>query len=531
MTTDVSQSHARAAGAGVATAALLVTVVTAVSRLTGFVREAVIAGVFGVTADVDAYLVAHQVPNVLITLLSTALVTATIPVVSSRVRNGEIDLGHQLFRTVTWVVTVVLGVASVVMALGAPVVVRLLAPGFGPAAASQAAELTRVLLLATVFVAGMNLVGGLLQVHRRFFWPAIVGVPFNAAMIAAALFLGRLIGVAALAWGFVAGSVLRVAVQLPALRRTGFRWLGPIRIRDPGMAAVGGLLPVILIGHVVSNLNVVVDRMVASGLPDGAIAALNYAYRLVGLPHGLLVIALLQVLYPALGAAAAQRRTFARLTTRGMSALITLLAPLATVMVILAAPIVQLVYGRGAFTSDDVSRTAVALAAFAPGLVALGARDVAMRALYGLQDRWRPAAVAGVGMIVNIVGDLVLGPRWGIVGLGAATSLSFAVSAALAVTALARPHRGVVVGDLLGAVARNAVAIVPTALTIRMLGGLTPATTAAWMLVGLAAAVAAGVVVHLLTLRLLRAPELAALRDLVHDLAARFTGWRRQRST
>lgn len=521
MSTDTRPPSGSTARSGVATAAVLVTVVTLIGRITGFVREAVIAGVFGASADVDAYLVAHQIPNVLIALISTAVVTAMIPAVSARVRGGEVVAGHRLFRTVTAVVAAVLSVAAVAMAVAAPSVVRLLAPGFGTANTQLAAELARVLLIATVLVAGMNLISGMLQVHRRFLWPAVVGVPFNVAMIAAALFFGDTVGVSALAWGFVIGSLLRVVIQLPPLHRTGFRWLGPVRLRDPGMAAITGLLPVILLGHVVSNLNVIVDRMVASGLADGAISALNYAYRLVSLPHGLLVIALLQVLYPALGAMAMQRNEFARLTTRGMTALMTLLTPVVVALVVLALPVVELIYGRGAFTDDDALRTAAALAAFAPGLIALSTRDVAMRALYGLQDRWRPAAIAGVGMAVNVVGDLTLGRWFGVVGLGAATTLSFAASAVAAVVWLARAHRGVVAGELVAAMGRNALALVPTAAAVSALSGLAASASAVMAMVGVAAAAGCGVLVHLAALRLLRAPELSALRAVAHELAGR----------
>lgn len=199
-------------------AALLVTVVLALSRVTGFLREAVTAAVFGATAELDAYLVATQVPNVVIALLSTATVTAATPVIAARIRGGDTEEGHQVFRTLSLAVLAVLGLASVAMALVAPAIVHVLAPGFPPEQVALAASLTRVLLLATVLVAAMNLVSALLQVHERFFWPAVVGVPFNLAMIVAALVFGRRYGVAALAWGFVIGSVLRVAVQLPPLR-------------------------------------------------------------------------------------------------------------------------------------------------------------------------------------------------------------------------------------------------------------------------------------------------------------------------
>lgn len=270
-----------------------------------------------------------------------------------------------------------------------------------------------------------------------------------------------------------------------------------------------------------SNVNTLVDRAVGSTLPDGAIAALNYAYRLVTLPHGLLVVAVLQKLYPALGAAAGDREAFSRLTTRGTTTLVGLLVPLAAVLVVLAEPVVAVVYGRGSFSARDAARTAAALAAYAPGLVALGVRDVALRGLYGLADRWRPALVAAAGMAVNVVGDLALGPRFGVVGLGAATSMSFAASAALGVGLLARVHGGVGVGQAVAALGRGALAVLPAGLVMAGLAGVLPGTGTAAALLRVVVAGGAGVAVHLLVLRLLRAPEVTELGALGGSLLRR----------
>ncbi len=245
-------------------------------------------------------------PNVLIALLGTAAVTAAVPAVSQRVRGGGVARGHRLLRTVSLVVLSALAATSLALAAVAPAVVRVPAPGFGPEQVALAGSLSRILLL------------------------------------------GRRLGVAALAWGFVLGSLLRVLVQLPSLRRTGLRW-GPIRLREPGTAAIAGLLPVIVLGHLASNVNTLVDRLVGSTLDEGAIAALNYAYRLVTLPHGLLVLALLQVLHPALGAVADRRAEFRALTDRGASVLVAVLVPAAGLLAALAAlavPVVTLVSCR-----------------------------------------------------------------------------------------------------------------------------------------------------------------------------------------
>lgn len=190
------------AAGGLATAAVLVSVVTAASRVTGFARDAVTAAVFGAGADLDAYLVAGQVPNVLIAFLGTATVTAALPTISRRVRSGEVAAAHRLVRTLCAAVGTVLALASLALAVAAPALVRLAAPGFGADQAALAGGLARVLLVSTVLVAGTNVVSALLQAHRRFFWPAAVGIVFNAAVVAVALLVGRRAGVAALAWGW-----------------------------------------------------------------------------------------------------------------------------------------------------------------------------------------------------------------------------------------------------------------------------------------------------------------------------------------
>lgn len=519
---------------GIAGAAALVAVVTAISRIAGFGREAVIAAVFGASADLDAYLVATGVPNVVIALLSTVAVTAFIPEVSRRVRGGDVAGGHRLFRTVAAGVIVALGLGSLLMAVFAPAVVRLMAPGFAAPQLALAASITRVLLIATVLVAGMNLVSGLLHIHGRFFWPAFVGLPFNAAMVVAAVGFGRQYGVTALAIGFVVGSALRVIVQLPAMARAGFRWRGRLELADPGVRAVTGLIPVIALAHLTGNVNAFVDRIVGSGLEPGAISALNYAYRLVTLPKGLFVVALIQVLYPALGAAATatMRARFGALLGSGLRMLLVLLVPIAVALVVLAEPVVTFVYQRGAFTPADAVRTASALAAYAPGLVAVGVRDLGIRALYGLGDTRTPAVTAVTAMLVNVAGDLVLGPLFGVAGLGAATTLSYLVAAGLVWRALARRHGALRMAEV-SAPTLRALVIAPLSAGAMLAVHALTGGGGGFMARGavLAVALTVGALVHVSVLSVLRAPEARELLGAAGRAWARLRGGQPTRRT
>lgn len=198
-----------------ARAAALIFAFTAVSRVLGFLREAVFAATFGASAELDAFFVAQGPQNIVVTLVSTAVVTSAIPVLAAYVSDGDDGRARATFNAVFTLVLGALIAAAGLMAIFAEPLVRLTAPGFDPEQVELAARLARILLAASALVAATNLISGLLQAHRRFLWPAVVGIPFNVAMIGAALLLAGDLGAVALALGFVIGSAARVAVLAP----------------------------------------------------------------------------------------------------------------------------------------------------------------------------------------------------------------------------------------------------------------------------------------------------------------------------
>jgi putative peptidoglycan lipid II flippase len=173
---------------------------------------------------------------------------------------------------------------------------------------------------------------------------------------------------------------------------------------------------------------------------EGTISALNYGFRLITLPHGLIALALVQVAYPALGAAGAEddRPAFRELLRRGLGTLGLLLLPIAAAAVVLREPVVALVYQRGSFDAEDLSLTADAVAFYSLGLVFLAWRELIARAFYSHGDARTPMVVALVAIAVNVAGDLTLGRAYGVAGLAGSTSLSFAVALVLLAVALER---------------------------------------------------------------------------------------------
>lgn len=510
-----------------AAAALVVAVGTLAGLLLGFLRDIVIAGRFGASSQIDAFLVAQAVMNLVLGLIAGALAKAVVPVVARSVEHGRPGDGAASLRVALTVATVVLTAGGLLMWLAAPAVISVLAPGFDRSTANLAVELTRILLVATVFVAGTNILAGAAQAHRIFLWSALQGVPFNLAVIAAAVFLSAFLGVHALAVGFVVGSVLRLLLQFVPLRRLGVRLVPSFRLRDPGFREIAGLVPGLLVTSALSNVNTLVDRAVGSTVGEGSISALNYAARLLSVPQALLVVALVTTLYPAFSAATAPERRgeLAELVRRGSAVLLALLVPVVVVLVLAGDAVVVLVFGYGEFDDRAVGLTAAALAASAAGILALGMHDLLTRVGYALGDTRAPILAAVAGMGVNVVGDLTLGRALGVSGIALSTAAAFVVAAVLLAAALHHRHRAVdpvaltlVAGRLLAVGAVSAAAAYGVMALLR----LDPATDGAGpagLLLG--ATVAATAAAYLVGLRCLAPREFAGLVEFGRDAVRR----------
>src|SRR5215203_3392971 len=498
---------------GIAQAAALVTGLTAGSAILGFLRDVVIAGVFGAGANLDAYLVAQGLMNLVLALIAGAMAKATVPVLAAQTAGaaGDSSKASHTLSVVLTVTLLILGLGSLIMALAADLVVTVLAPGFEGSQADLAACLARIVLMATVLIAGTNLLAAAAEAHRRFFWSGVQGIPFNLIMIGSAVWLGPRYGVTALAVGFVAGSAARLACQLVPLRALQLRLRASLNVHDPGFRNIAGLVPPLLLGSALGNVNTLVDRAVGSMVGEGTISSLGYAWRIIGLGETLLVASLLTALYPAFGAAAGGRdlAEMRRLVGRGLSTSATVLLPVCGFLLVCASPLVALLFQHGSFGPSDTQRTATAVLWYAPALVALGWRELVVRASYALGDTRRPVLVAVVAMAVNVVGDLSLGLAFGIKGLAASTSLSLVCAALVNTWLLGARHRAVDLKPLFGMVGRTAAAAAGTAagaLVRRLLGPVVGQGIMAELLL-LSSVACAVLMISVAGLYVLRAPE------------------------
>ncbi len=398
---------------------------TGFSRLTGLARDVAIAYAFGASASYDAFLIGLFIPQALRQVIGEAgLASAFIPVYAKAKKRGE---GAALARSFLSLLLLVLPGVALAGSLLTRVYVPFLARGFPPEKMGEAVRLAGFLFPLIVFISLSALEGALLNAHGRFFWPALAPAFLNVGMAGGALFLSRAFRppILGLVVGTLGGGAASVLVLLPAFRRTlGPKTPGPLL--HPDLREVGRRLLPCLAGLLVVEANTLVDNRLASYLPHGSIATLQYAMRLFQFPLGILAVSVATVALPALAEhfARGEEMAFRRTLSHGFLLTAALMVPAALGLAVLAQPAVGLLFERGAFGPADTFRTAQNLVGYLVGLWAYALIYLFSRAFYALGRPGLPLLASCVALLVNVGLNLWWVRLWGTLGLALATGVA-----------------------------------------------------------------------------------------------------------
>jgi putative peptidoglycan lipid II flippase len=422
-------------GAGLGAAAGPVSAATLASRVLGVVREQVMATLFGAGNAADAFNIAFRVPNLLRDLFAEgALSAAFVPTFTDTLHKQGRDEAWRLGAQVMNALAVVLSAVVIVAWFAAPALVRAMAPGFAavPGKLELTIRLARVMLPFLVLVALAAAAMGMLNSMRRFGSAAMAPIWFNLGNIVVTVSLVplmRALGaetVVAMAIGVLAGGLLQFVVQLPPLWRLGFRPSWPPALSHPGVKRIGVLMTPAAIGLSATQVNVVINSLLASMLGTGAVSWLAYAFRILFVPIGLFGVALATVSLPSLSrlASAGDIQGLKRTLHRAVRLTVALTLPAAFGLAALAQPLVALLYQHGRFTAVDTANTANALVAYTLGLAAYSGIKVLVPAFYALGDTRSPLVASFIAVGVNFGLNLLFMRFWGHVGLAFSTGLT-----------------------------------------------------------------------------------------------------------
>ena len=408
-----SQSESVVRSAGVVSVAVFM------SRITGLLRESVMARLFGAGLIYDAFMLGFRIPNLTRDLFAEgALSSAFVPTFTEYLSKRSKEEAARLANLVATALIIVVGAVCAAGMIFAPTLVHLLAPGFAavPGKFELAVNMTRIMFPFLLLVALAAQAMGVLNACNKFGVPAMASTFFNIGSVGFGVWLGIWLGpllhlsrIEGMAIGVVLGGALQLIWQLPALHRLGFRFRPALDWSDPGLRRILTLMVPAILGNAAVQINVMVNTNFASSINDplrgldGPVSWLSYAFRFMQLPLGLFGVAMASATLPSIARSAARgdMDEFRRTLSHSLGTVFLLTVPSSVGLIVLGKSIIGAIYQGGRFQLYDTQQTAVALSYYAIGLAGYAALKVLSPAFYALNDARTPMMVSLASILVN----------------------------------------------------------------------------------------------------------------------------------
>ena len=530
--------EAPGAHAGVARNTAIFSIATGLSRVAGLAREILAASYFGTSGAASAFTIAFQLPNLVRGLFADAALSAAfVPVFAEFLEQKKRREAVLLASTLFWIILLVLGILSAIFILAAGVIIPLFIPGdqFTPQLVDLAVGLSQVLFPIVVLLGINGLLVGIVNSYHHFTIPALSPLVWNLVIIALLVILRPAFDgpeqIYAYAIGVLVGTVIQLLMVIPVLGKIDFRLRFHLNWRDPGVKQVFVLLVPVTIGLGVINIDLVINSVVGALISESAPRAIDAAFRIYMLPQGIFSVALATVLFPSLSRLVARGDMpgLRRMLGTGTRQNLLLLIPAAAMIMVLASPVVELVYQYGAFNAQSTEEVSTALFWFAFSLPFAGVNLLLTRTFFSLQRPWVPTALAACNLLLNAAVSLALYKPLGIAGPVIGTVASSVGMTTAQMFFLRRQMGGSIEGR------QTAIAAAKIILASAALAG------AAWgvwsvveaavgdagvfaRLIAVIPAVTAGSVVYVVAVQLMRVPEAAQIRTFVTSRLSRRRG-------
>jgi putative peptidoglycan lipid II flippase len=442
----------------IARSAGIVGISTFLSRILGFVRDAVVAKYFGAGLSADAFFVAFRIPNLLRRLFAEgALTVSFIPVfteyLTERSKRDSLELVNIAFT----ILSMILVVISIIGIVFSPLIIRLTAWGFvdSPEKLELTVLLTRIMFPYIFFIGLTALCMGVLNSMGHFAAPALSPVLLNVSMIISVLFFSQYLDrpVLSLAIGVIIGGVLQLIFQLPFLKEKGVRFRLNFNFSHPAIKRIGLLMLPAVFGAALYQVNILISTLIASFLKEGSISYLYYASRLIEFPLGIFAVAIGTAVLPSMSRYATRMEMNELKDTLSFALRLVFFftIPAMVGLIVLRVPIISVLFQRGEFEYQTTLLTAKALLYYSLGLWAVAGGRIIVPTFYSLQDTKTPVKIAMLALFVNIVLSLILAFPLGLEhgGLALATSISSAINMVVLLIILSNRLDGIGLKDIL----------------------------------------------------------------------------------
>lgn len=392
---------------------ILITLLSIVAFGTSFLLQIILAARFGAQQSMDAYLVAITIPDLLNAVLLGSLNIALIPMfIESKLHDGIENAWHLVSSFINLFLITLIFIALIGM-LAAPVYLHWLAPGFEPngEAFNTSKRLVYLLFPSVIFNGLAGLLSSIYKAEHRFIWPALTPVLNSIIMVAVVLVLSPSLGITSVALGLLIGSIAQFVFLLPILFSSR-RYHPIINWRQPAFRRTLMLMLPWILGALIYKSNLIIDRFLASQLPEGSISYLGYAYKLTSISVTILTIGISTTFFPTMSRLQSEQdiKGLRETISLGLRMIMLIVMPVMIIILVLNVPVIQVLFERGAFTHDDTRATGATWVAYLGAFMALSFGNIISFAFYAIKDTKTPAKVGVTGMFVNIAVAFILTP-------------------------------------------------------------------------------------------------------------------------
>lgn len=393
-------------------AAVLVAASSLASRFLGIFRDRILAGEFGAGDMLDIYYAAFRIPDLIFNLLVLgALSAGFVPILIGLIK--DFDCKHGIFcpkNKDAWLlvnnIINIFGVILIVLTLlgvfFAPILTRLVVPGFTGEKFDLTVALTRIMFLSPMFLGISSVLGGVLQSFKRFFTYSLAPIFYNLGIIVGALYFVPRFGVYGLAWGVVLGAAMHMLVQLPTVFQLGYRYRPTFDYRNAEIIKIAIMMVPRTMSLAISQINLVVITIIASTLASGSLTIFNFANNLQSFPIGIFGISFAVAAFPSLSAAAFDRKKLVKNFSSTIRQILFFIVPSTVLFLTLRAQIIRVVFGTGEFNWENTTLTIDTLGFFAISLFAQACLPLLVRVFYARHDSKTPFFIGLISVVLNV---------------------------------------------------------------------------------------------------------------------------------
>lgn len=419
--------------------AMVLMLIILTSKITGFVRDIVLAQTFGAGEITDAYLTALNIPVVLFDGISAALGTTFIPIyfkIKSSKGQDEVNKFTSNLMNIVVIISLIFVFIGIIFA---PYIVKIFAVGFEGKTFNLTVIYSKILIFSMIFIAINGLVSSYLVASGNVYISGAITIPFNILVIIAIIFAATRNSYI-MVYGTLIAYIAQLLFQLPLLIKKGYKHKFKVDLKDENIRQILLLVVPVFLGSYINQVNAVVNRTLASTLDSGSITALNYANKLNMFAVGVIAVTISTVMYPILSKLASEdnKKLFKINLSKSINMIVIIMLPIMIIMTTFSTEIVKVLFEEGSFNSHDTYLTSTALFFYSTGILAYALKELLAKSFYSLQDTKTPVRNAAISVVINIILSIVLVNMMGIGGLSLASSISAIITTILLLISLRR---------------------------------------------------------------------------------------------